>query len=543
MSRKEDRKGAQAAVLFAAILTLSMIGGCGGGAAETQGQSAAPAPTESTGDTGVDTSLVLSESEINTEFTDNEKKAAQVTADAEEISLTQSDSESTVTITSGGTYVVRGSLTDGQIIVDTADSEKVWIVLDNAEISCEESAAIYVKQADKVFLTLAEGSQNSLSGGASYTTQEEDQVDGVIFSKADLCINGTGALTVTANYKHGIVSKDDLAVTGGSITIDAVSQCLAANDEIRILDGAFTLTSQGKGIKAENDEDMTLGNIYIAGGTFTLDTEDDALHAGGSVQIDGGTFTIDAGDDAVHAQLDTVINGGTLTISSSYEGLEGKRVTINQGTIELYASDDGINAAASDSSEEIADVPDRANSTRGGEGFGGHGGQLPGGPGSGGGDGGMENDADAYIVINGGTVTVNALGDGIDSNGSLLVTGGTTCISGPSDGGNGSLDYNGAAAITGGTVIAAGSSGMAATFGNTSTQCSFLQVLQSTQAADTAIVLKDSQGEVLVSYTPLVNYECVVVSCPQLQQGETYTLITGEESTEITLNSVTEKNE
>lgn len=634
MNKNRKKKGSVQAVILAAMMTMSLLAGCQSGTgdsgaenldastssasssatgeqetSEQEDSAASDQPAQTSSDGSVDTSLVLSESTMNTEFTDNEKNAATADAATASITLNKASASvtgdgvtadgSAVTITKEGTYVVSGTLSDGQIIVEAADSDKVWIVLDNANINCETSAAIYVKQADKVFLSLADGSENTLSGGTEYVTDEENTVDGVIFSADDLCINGSGALNIEAKYKHGIVSKDDLVVTGGELNIDAVSQCLAANDELRILDGTFAFTSQGKGMKAENDEDTTLGNIYIAGGTFTIDVEDDAVHAGGSAQIDGGTFTIDAGDDGIHAELDTVINGGIITINSCYEGLEGERVTINDGTIELYASDDGINAASSSASGESTDVPGgvpsdedmqqmkekmasgempadaempadgelppdgevpadaevsaddaaAASSTdadAGGKaargGFGNRGGQLPEGAGYGGGDSGMGNDANAFIQINGGTVTVNALGDGIDSNGALLVTGGTTYVNGPTDSGNGSLDYGGSAVVTGGTLIAAGSSAMATTFTSDSTQYSFMEALDSTQAEDTKITLKDSDGNVILTYTPIVSYNCVIMTCPDLKEGETYTLTCGEESTEITLDSVSVSN-
>lgn len=597
MKKKRYTKGKIGAVLLSAMLTMSMISGCQSSSAADSGESEANVESGSSVETAaattpasatsgsVDTSLLLSESTINTTFTDNEKNAAVADSNSTAITLKQTSSSvsgdgasadgSTVTITAEGTYAVSGTLTDGQIIVDAQNTDKVWIILDGADINCETSAAIYVKQADKVFLTQADGSENTLSGGTEYASDEDNTVDGVIFSADDLCINGSGSMKIDANYKHGIVSKDDLVVTGGVITIDAVSQCLAANDEIRILDGDFTLTAAGKGMKAENDEDTTLGNIYIAGGTFIMDVEDDAVHAGGSVQIDDGTFIIDSGDDGVHAELDTVINGGKITINSCYEGLEGKRVTVNDGVIELYASDDGINAASSSSAGESTDVPGGVvkdgtmpeegsvptdgtmpesaempadgtmpdkSQMHGSEGFGKRGGQLPNGAAPGGGDSGMDYDSSAYIAINGGTITVNALGDAIDSNGAFLVTGGTTYVNGPTNSGNGSLDYNGSAAVTGGTLIAAGSSGMATTFTSDSTQYSFMEVLGSAQEAETEITLKDSEGNVVLSYTPIVCYDCVIITSPELEEGETYTLTTGDDSVEITLDSVSVSN-
>lgn len=410
-------------------------------------------------------------------------------------------------------------------------------MLNNAEINCNTSAAVYVKSADKVFVTLPAGTTNSLGGGTEYVQTDDNTVDGVIFSKSDLTLNGTGTLKIDADYRHGIVTKDTLCITGGTYVIDAVKTCLAGKDGIKILDGSFTLTSGSKGLNSGNDDDAKEGSIYIAGGTFTIKSEDDSIHADGSCIIAGGTYTIAAGDDGIHANYDTVITDGSITITDSYEGIEGRRITVSGGTINLTASDDGINAATGGSSDE-QQMP---------------GGQqpqemrMPGGQKPSGMD--MDNkgqapasrsasDDDVYIKITGGTITVNAGGDGIDSNGNLYITGGTVYVAGPTSNGNGALDYEGEASITGGTLIAAGSSGMAQGMGSNSTQCSMLVNLSETIAAGSVISLKDSSGNVLISWTSPKQFSSVVISTAELAQGSTYTLVTGDTQTEVTLSSV-----
>lgn len=577
MTRKWLRKGKTAAVLLTVMLAINGVSGCAGqtsDAAESGDKTASDSQASQNEEADLD--IELSGSAVDTEFTDRDKAGSYSESDAVKINLSGSQIEaegqnvsvsgSTVTISGEGTYIVSGTLENGQIIVDAADTDKVQIVLKDAKLHGETSAAVYVKKADKVFITLAEGSANELSGGTEYVDTDDNTVDGVIFSKEDLTVNGSGSLTIDAGYKNGIVSKDTLAVTGGTIGIDAVSQCLSGKDGVKILDGTFVLTTQGKAVKSENSDDTTLGNIYVAGGEFTVKSEDDAFHSGGSMVIDGGTFTVESGDDAFHADQDVVVNDGTLLVNTCNEGLEGCRVTVNGGDISITAADDGVNAANPDSSnsqEMPGDMPEppqgettsetasEGETPADGTGMGpggkrpgdgpGQGGMGPGG-GMGGGGGSMENDAKAYIKITAGTLTVDAEGDGLDSNGSLLISGGTVYVSGSVNGGNSAVDYNGDGIITGGTVIAAGSSGMAEGFGDSSTQYSILQNLTAEQEAGNTITLTDKDGNVLVSWTPQKQYSSVVVSCPELQKDGTYTLTAGTESTEVTLESVVTSN-
>lgn len=238
---------------------------------------------ESASTDDIDFNLELTESTIDTDFTDREQSGTDKTSEAVKITLNKNTATvsgngaevdgSTITITEEGVYVVSGTLEDGQIIVDASDSDKVQIVLDGASINCETNAAIYVREADKVFITLAEDSENTLSSGTEYTQIDDNTVDGVIFSKSDLACNSTGSLTIEANYKHGIVSKDDLVITGGTYNITAADNGITAKDQLKILDGTFTIDAANSAVKAQNTDDTELGNIYIAGGTFTIKAE------------------------------------------------------------------------------------------------------------------------------------------------------------------------------------------------------------------------------------------------------------------------------
>lgn len=495
-------------------------------------------------------------------FTKRDKQSDYASEDATEITL--SDSKSTcdspavrvsdnqITITRTGTYVLSGSLTNGQIVVD-ASGEKVQIVLKDASINCDTSAAIYVKSADKVFVTLAENTSNTLTNTKDFVAIDDNNIDAVIFSKSDLSLNGSGTLTIHAAYGHGIVSKDDLVITSGTYDITAARHALSGKDSVRIADGVFTLNAKKDGIHSENTDNDEKGFIYIADGTFSITCDSDGMDAEETLQVDGGTITIAAGDDGLHADGDLVLNDGTVTITKSYEGLEGKTVTITGGSYAVTASDDGVNAsgdgtagdssdsASSDSfkeqkmpsgtppkqpqnSSDSTEMPDAPKSAPDGNG-------NPG-------PEGMEDATDYNLIqISGGMLTVNAGGDGLDSNGDLTVTGGEIYIDGPVQGGNGALDCSGAATISGGTVIAVGSSGMAENFSSSSTQGSMLVTVSASMISG-EITLQDSNGNSLLSYTPAKSYNSVVISCPKLTSGETYTLLAGDTTTTVTLDSL-----
>mgnify|MGYP004611442921 CR=1 FL=1 len=506
----------------------------------------------------------------------------------------------TVTITEEGTYIFSGTLSEGQIVVD-ADDAKVQIVLDNVDITCATNAAVYVKSADKVFVTLAEGSQNTLRNTDEYVAIDDNNIDAVIFSKSDLTLNGTGSLTIVSAEGHGIVSKDDLKITGGTYDITAAGHALSGKDSVRIADGTFVLTAGKDGIHSENEDNEEKGYIYIAdgdftitsdgdgmdasnivqiedgtfditagggaanslkthesdmpggpgggmpqngerpdgedmpemgekpdganmpemgekpdganmpqdtttdesgtstkgikadgdmylkGGTYQIDSADDSIHSNANITIADGTYTLATGDDGVHADDALIVNGGTITVTESYEGLEGLTVTINDGTIDITASDDGINAAGE------------------------------------------------KMELNGGYIHILAGGDGMDSNGDLTINGGEIYIDGPSDNGNSAIDYGdrSSAYVNGGTLVAIGSSGMAEGMSDSSKQ-EVLMVKLGEQMEAGDVVLTDSEGNVIVSYTALKSYDCVIISTAEVESGAAYTLTTSGTTTEVT---------
>ncbi len=306
------------------------------------------------------------------------------TADlASAVTYTLKDGED-VTVTSAGVYVIKGSAKDATVVVEAGDEDKVQLVLDGVTVTNTDFPAIYVKNADKVFITTTD-SENTLTVTDEFRADGDTNTDAVIFSKDDIVLNGVGSLTVKSSG-NGITSKDDLKITGGKLAVDCVSDALEANDSIRIAGGNVTIITKKDGLHAEYDEDDTAGYIYIG----------------------GGALDITAGDDAIHATTVCQIDGGSIKLSAA-EGVEATQAVINGGSIDISASDDGINA--SQKSESLGII----------------------------------------VEINGGDINVK-MGqgdtDGVDSNGNIVINGGTVNITGQS-----AFDYDGTATYTGGTVI------------------------------------------------------------------------------------------
>lgn len=542
------------ALLLASMLVLS---GCEKNSS-TEGNESGTSTNNTSNDTTNDevTSTVINESEM---FTDRdfetdyeESKSIAVTLSGDSISC-KSDvvkvKGTTITLSEEGTYIFSGSLDDGMIVVNADDKAKLQIVLDDASITSSTSAALYILEADKVFVTLVAGTSNTLANGGTFTAIDDNNIDGAVFSKQDLTFNGLGSLTVTSPTDHGIVCKDDLVFTGGTYTVNSASHGLDANDSVRITQTSITVASGKDGIHAENSDDTTLGFIYIKDGSldisaegdgissgnsmlindvaFSIDSADDSVHSNASITVNGGTFTIASGDDAFHADETLTITNGTIDISESYEGLEALNIVVSGGNIKLVASDDGLNAAGG--TDESGYGGTRGNDQFGGRGgMGGPGGMdRPGGMGSPGGMGGPggSSSSSGSIKITGGNLYVNASGDGIDANGSLEISGGYTVVVGPTQGDTATLDYDTSAIITGGTFIGTGASGMAQTFSDS--EQGVFAVSVGNQASDTKIELKDSKGNVIISYEPELSFAVVILSSPDIKKGETYTITVG----------------
>ena len=472
-----------------------------------------------------------------------------------------------LTLTQAGVYELTGSF-NGQIYINT--EEKIQLVLNQANISCSDGSAIYIENAKKVFITTAENSQNIISDGSSYADTSENAPNAAIYSKDSLTLNGTGTLTINGNYQQGIVSKDELVITGGMININAVGNGIKGKDSIAIYDGNINITAGGNGLQASNAEEEGKGFIYIhdgsfsidaqqdgiqaeseiiiqngsfeiksgggkenaqkkinndfggfgrrdqqnvntdsetqtvsikgikagsllyiSGGSLTLDTADDALHSNGDLYLSGGTFSIAAGDKGIHADKTVTIKNGSVNITDSYEGIEGKDIFISGGEVSIISSDDGFNASDGETDQS-----------------------------------GMGTICDCSLVISGGYVCVDADGDGLDSNGSITISGGTVLVNGSTNDGNGALDSNNGITVSGGLLIAAGSSGMAE-YPDEATQNVIVVTLDDYQEGGTLFTLTSDDGTELISYAPSKKYNSIIISTDGIATGKSYTVSTG----------------
>lgn len=364
-----------------------------------------------------------------------------------------------ISISKEGTYVLSGALSEGQIVVD-ADSAKVQLVLDNADITCASSAAIYVKNADKAFITLAEGSENILMNTAEYEAIDDNNIDAVIFSKDDLTLNGKGTLTINSEYGHGIVSKDDLKLVGGTCNITAKNHALSGKDSVRIADGTYNLTSGKDGIHSENADDDEKGFVYIASGDFTIESTGDGIDASYVVQIDDGDFDITAGDGAenvtkTHNDMPGGGPGGDMRGGNSKggDGSDGSRpdekASDNTGgqTAQTPPDKPGTDTSDGQQSDKNSQSKDIADSTTASSASSDTGSESASSTLS---DADSENDSstssdadststkgiksDGALYVNGGTFNINSADDSFHSNSDVTINDGTYTISSGDDG-------------------------------------------------------------------------------------------------------------
>ena len=359
------------AMLGAIVLTASMTVtavGCGNtsaGSTET-----ADAVTESQTEAAEASNIdgILDSSDM---FTNRDKEIGYDEESAIAINLSDgvstADSDSvvidgdTITITEEGTYILSGSLTNGQIVVE-AENAKVQLVLDNADISCETSAAIYVKDADKVFITTADGSTNTVCTSGEFEAIDDNNIDAAIFSKSDLTLNGAGSLEVTCPNGHGILSKDDLAITSGEYVVDAGKHALSGKDSVRIAGGTFELAAGRDGIHSENTDEEEKGFVYIENGSFTITSDGDGIDASYVVEIVDGSFDITAGggyeNGEVHTDNDMMGGfgnmGGQMPDGSTGEGNEPSGMTPPDGSTGQGNAPSGMTPPDGSTGEENA---------------------------------------------------------------------------------------------------------------------------------------------------------------------------------------------
>ena len=464
---------------------------------------------------------------VNIEFSSADEDSTYDENSAVKISLSDSGSHidgsgaaadgDVITISQEGEYVISGTLTDGQIVIDASKDDVVQIILDNAKITNKNGSAILVTSAKKLVITLAQGSTNTVKDGEEYKDDSDDAPDASIYADEDLTINGSGSLEVVGNYKNGIKSVDDLIIMSGQIYISASEDGIRGKDSLIIAGGNVTVAAGTNGLKANNSGDDQKGYIAIEGGeieivsgdigiqaesailfdsgTVNITSEQDSVNCNGTIVVAGGDITLSAGDDGMHANDILKVVGGSIKIAMSYEGLEGAMVSIAGGNISIKASDDGINAAGgNDGDMRPNDMFDQSGSYS--------------------------------INISGGTVYIDSGGDGVDSNGGLFFSGGITTISGPTESMNGGVDSNGQFEISGGTLVVLSSSGMMET-PETAAQPVLTVVFDSNQQAGSSYSVKDNGGNTVASFTSVKTYQCVMITSPDFVQGEAYTFSSG----------------
>ena len=562
-----------AAMTFAALTSCSSEAPENSTPTTTTTQTTTAISAESLGNSTADYSLIFSDRDLEQTPDDT---TCEITLNGDSADIDGSGasvSGSVITISAEGVYRISGKF-NGQIAVN-APGAKVQLVLDGADITCSEAAPICIADDDKTFITLL--NENSVTDSRDPSSYDEtaDIPDSAIFSEDSITFSGTGTLNVNALYRDGIHSKDDVVITGGTISVDAANNGIKGKDYVAAADGNITVNSANDGIKATNTEE-TKGFVYVRDGSFNIEalgdgiqaetlfiaeggdfnitsgggsanaaqkqnddffggrhgmqnnaemtalantettdetsvrgikagtavnisagefeinSADDSIHSNGVVTITGGNIVIDAGDKGIHSDTQLAISGSAnVEITKSNEGLESAEINISGGTVDVRSSDDGFNASDGTS------------------------------------QGGMGTySSDVSLNISGGTVLVDADGDGLASNGDMLITGGTILVNGPENSGNGALDGNGEIIVNGGLLIAAGGSGMAESPGNSSEQNS-LSATIGNLSAGTLVTLTDSTGSEIPSFAPSKSFGNIVISSPDIKTGEAYTLYTG----------------
>lgn len=584
-------------ISLALFFLLSALAGCESTGTTTQ-DDAASGSLETSSLTQADAEM-FTDRDYNTEYDESSSIRIQLngssaTASSDSVQI----SGTTVTITEEATYILSGTLDDGMIIVDAPDTAKLQLVLDGVNINSQTSAPLYILEADKVVVTLADGSENTLSNGGSFVAIDEENIDAALYSKQDLTLNGSGSLTVTSPAWHGIASNDDLVITGGAYTVSAASHGLNANDSVRITGETSLAVDAGKdGIHAENNDDTSLGFVYISNGAMDIESEGDGVSAGAYMQIENGVFQIVAGggsensskessdswggfrggrgpgqtaesadttDDSstsmkgIKSTGDMVITNGSFTVNSADDAVHSNAsLTVNGGTFEIASGDDAFHA-----DETLTVTEGTVNITESYEGL-----------------------EALHVNIQGGDITLVSRDDGLNaaggtdasgtaggrdgmfggrgggpgggtstSNGSITISGGTLHITASGDG----IDANGSLTVSGGyTVVAGPTQGDTATLdydtsatitGGTfigtgasgmaqtfsDSEQGVVSVSVGNQSAGTAITLTDSDGNTIISYTPELSFHVVIFSSPDIVSGQTYTVTAGSVSGETT---------
>lgn len=458
-----------------------------------------------------------------------------------------------ITINSAGSYYITGEVSDANIVINAGKDDDVQLILDNCSITSTTTAPINGIQCDKLTITLEDNSENTITDSSTYTKftdTQSSEPDGTIFTKTDLIINGSGKLIVNANYLDGIVSKDGLKIINANIEINSQDDGIRGKDYITINNAKIDINSKGDGIKSTNNEDTSLGYIAIEGGNINVNAEADGIQAETILNISKdaeinittkGEVTSSANDSfefnkrpgytssandaeesstsskALKAGTEITIESGNIQISSTDDSIHSNGIIIiNGGTISVVASDDGINISGGNDSSAMGGRPGENNFSN------------------------LE-ESNRNLVINNGKITVNADGDGLDSNGSIYINDGEVLVQGSINGGNGALDYSFECVVKGGDIIIYGATGMWQNPSNTSTQ--YCLTYGTSGNSGDKIVLKDSSGTQIASFTTTKSYGAITISNGSIKKGETYTLYVNDSSVgSLTANNIITSN-
>lgn len=530
--------------------------------------------------------ITRNSTELNIQYTEAELSGsyenytAKILLNNEDITIEGqgvSVSENEIKITTEGCYYITGDSENANIVIEANKNDNVQLVLDNCDLTSKTTAPINGIKCNVLTITLAENSNNTISDIGTYTKftdTEKSEPDGTIFTKTDLVINGTGNLTVNSNYLDGIVSKDTLKIINANININSKDDGIRGKDYVAIKSANITINAGGDGIKSTNEamgyiviqggnlnitavndgiqaetilnisEDPQINitttasqnknnnrrnprntnssssvsskglkadkEITIQSGTITISSTDDSIHSNGFIIINGGEFSLSTGDDGIHADTNIIINNGNIDITKSYEGIESGYIEINEGTINIVASDDGINVASKNDQSSMGNRPGMNNQNK--------------------------VNANRKLIINGGNITVNASGDGLDSNGSIYIYGGNILVKGPTSNGDAPLDFDGEMVIDGGNLISYGSSGMFESPSNSSKQNIIICSLNG--SSGDKITVKDSQENEIASFEAEKKYQIIVISNDSIKQGETYKVYVNDtQQAELEVNS------
>ena len=396
---------------------------------------------------------------------------------------------STVEITKAGTYIVEGTASKVQLKVAAGKEDEVQIVFKNATLKNTE-APLLVDTAKKVILTIANGTKNEVADESTST------VKGAIYSDSDLTINGKGSLTVTGAASNAIKSKDGIRIVDATVTRTAKKHGVAANDFVNVSGATLNLSADEDGIHSDNEDDVLLGNVYLTNTNITVNAGDDGINASNTMLID---------------------EGATIDVQKSVEGLEARLIHQVGGTITVKSSDDGLNAKDWTLESSEAQRPGQQTKTVKAEAANAK---------------NLDQAGDVKIVIDGGTLTVDAEGDGLDANGSIEINGGTVVVNGPTSGANAALDYDNNAKLNGGTVLFVDNGGMTMGFGSDSSQAFLMASVQGAAGATVEVV--DSSGKTVASLKASKSFSTVLISSPEIKEGEKYTIKVGSNSTTAT---------